>query len=203
MQCRAVAAWGGWRGPALPWGVTVPLGRGGRGWELLECSQTHTVHQEPQPTDLCFLCNNQIKVLTETPWLCWFVLGLDREGRWECGAGICHPGLGWVTRGFPEGKHTPQQARGPCVLSMDGNRASPAMPSKGFQCVFPFLLFLKQAPKGLGEPGLTQGLRHSPALQHCTEGRAGLGEQERGSQPCWGRNHCQGRHRGAGMKEGQ
>lgn len=138
---------GGWRGPALPWGGdSLPLGSGGRGWELLECSQTHTVHQEPQPTDLCFLCNNQIKVLTETPWLCsWLACTGEktgREGRWECGAGICQPGLGWVTRGFPEGKHTPQQAQS-TLCPEDGNRASPAMLSKGFQCVFSLPSFFK------------------------------------------------------------
>lgn len=34
------------------------------------------------------------------------------------------------------------------------------------------------APKGLGEPGLTQGLQHSLALQHCTEGRGWGGAAE-------------------------
>lgn len=94
MQCRAVAAWGGWRGPALPWGVTVPLGRGGRGWELLECSQTHTVHQEPQPTDLCFLCNNQIKSAYRDT-LALLACPGEKTGK-EAG----NMGLGSVTQGW-------------------------------------------------------------------------------------------------------
>lgn len=98
---------GGWRGPALPWRVTVPLGSGGRGWELLECSQTHTVHQEPQPTDLCFLCNNQIKVLTETPWLCWLVLGRRQRRKVGMEGWDLSPRAGVGDTGLSRGKTHP------------------------------------------------------------------------------------------------
>lgn len=98
---------GGLAGSCPALGVTVPRGRAGRGWELLGCSQTHTVHQEPQPTDLCFLCNNQIKVLTETPWLCWLLLG-GKTGQ-EGG----NAELGSVTQGWAGGHGAFQRGNTP------------------------------------------------------------------------------------------
>lgn len=151
-----------------PGGVTVPLGRG---WELLECSQTHTVHQEPQPTDLCFLCNNQIKVLTETPWLCCLVLG-RRQGRkvgtrgWDLSP---RAGVGGMGLSREVTLHSRQ--RGP--------RASPAMISKGFQCFqfFPFLLFLKCGCQGTRRAWFNPRAVAQPDTAALHRGLGGAGER--------------------------
>lgn len=156
---------------------------------LWDRSLTPTGHQEPQPTVVCFLCNNQIQCLQRCPGSAGSSFGggggRGGGGRWESLGGM----LGCGTRGWrwlgviPVANPARSRQRSLCPGGLEAGSA-PA-PHKGLQWGLSFLLLLKHNFRGLGGPGfMLQGLN---------------GSRERGWRPPWGGSCLQGRR---GEEEG-